>query len=285
MAVKKYKPYTPSRRFMIGYDFSDLTKNKRPEKSLTTHIGSTGGRNNKGRITMRFMWGGHKRLYRIIDFKGYDKANIPAKVASIEYDPYRTVRIALLNYADGEKRYVLAWKGIKVGDEVISGEKAPIKPGNRKQLKDIPEGVNIYLLEFTPFSTGKLVKSAGLYATISGKDENTKLMLIKLPSGELRKFNENCRATIGELGNEQHKHIVIGKAGRQRWLGRKPKNLGINMNPVDHPLGGWEAHTDIGSKKGQKSFSGKIVAAGIKTRSSKKPSSKFIAASRRKNAQ
>jgi large subunit ribosomal protein L2 len=237
MALKKYKPYTPSRRFMIGYDFSDITK-KGPEKSLTTFIGKTGGRNNQGRVTSRRMGGGHKRLYRLVDFRGYDKAEIPAKVASIEYDPYRTSRIALLHYADGEKRYVLARQGIKVSDEVVSGENAPIVSGNRKQLKDIPEGVEIHALEITPFSAGKIIKSAGSSALIAGKDDAQGLVFIKMPSGEVRKFNKNCWATIGKIGNEQHKNIVIGKAGRQRWLGKKPRVLGKNMNPVDHPHGG-----------------------------------------------
>lgn len=281
MAVKKYKPYTPSRRFMIGYDFSDLTK-KTPEKSLTKVVKKTGWRNNRGRVTMRFRGGGHKQLYRMVDFRGYDKLDIPAKVASIEYDPYRTARIALLNYADGEKRYVLAWKGISVGNEVMNWGKAPIKGGNRKQLKEIPEWVNIYNLELTPFTKGKLIKWAWLYATVSGRDEQTKRVFIKLPSGELRKFDENCWATIWEIGNEQHKNIVIGKAGRQRWMGIKPHVLGINMNPVDHPLWWWESHTDIGSKRGPKSFSGKVVAAWIKTRNKKKRSSKFIVSPRKK---
>ena len=184
------------------------------------------------------MAGGHKRLYRIIDFKGYNKLDIPAKVASIEYDPYRTARIALLNFVDGEKRYVLAWKGIAVGQKVANGLSSEIAPGNRKQLKDIPEGMNIFNLEITPFSEGKLIKSAGSVATIAGRDEALKVVFVKMPSGEVRKFNENCRATIGEISNGDHKNVVIGKAGRQRWLGRKPRVLGKNMNPVDHPLGG-----------------------------------------------
>ena len=184
-----------------------------------------------------------------MDFKGYDKAGIPAKVASVEYDPYRTPRIALLNYADGEKRYVLAWQGIKVGDVVEIGEKASIAAGNRKQLKNIPEGMSVHNLEITPFSVGKVIKTAGSAALISGRDEANHLVFIKMPSGEVRKFNENCWATIGVIGNEQHKNVIIGKAGRQRRLGRKPRVLGKNMNPVDHPHGGGEAHSPIGSKK------------------------------------
>ena len=280
MAVKKYKPYTPSRRFMIGYDFSDLTQ-KRPEKSLTKTLGRTGGRNNQGRITSRFMAGGHKRLCRIIDFKGHNKIDIPARVAAVEYDPYRTARIVLLNYVDGEKRYVLGWKGATVGQVVMNGNKGDIAAGNRRQLKDIPEGMNIFNLEITPFSEGKLIKSAGSLATIAGRDEALKVVFVKMPSGEVRKFNENCWATIGELSNGDHKNVVIGKAGRQRWLGRKPRVLGKNMNPVDHPLGGGEAHSPIGSKRGPKSFSGKLVASGMKTRKGKKWSDKFIVSKRK----
>jgi large subunit ribosomal protein L2 len=281
MAVKTYKPYTPSRRFMVWYDFTDITT-KKPEKSLTKFLGKTWGRNNKGRITSRCKWGGHKRLYRMVDFKWYDKADIPAKVVSIEYDPYRTCRIALLNYIDWEKRYVLAWKWIKIWEEVLSGEKSEIKAWNRKKLKDIPEGINIFNLEVTPLSKWKLIKSAGTYATISWKDELQWLVFIKLPSGEIRKFNENCRATIWEVGNEQHKNIVIGKAWRKRRMWIKPKVLWINMNPVDHPHGWWEAHSDIWQKKWPKSFSGKLVTPWIKTRRKKKWSDKFIVSKRKK---
>jgi len=282
MAIKKYKPYTPSRRFMIGYDFSAITA-KKPEKSLTVSVGRTGGRNNQGRITTRWMGGGHKRLLRIIDFKGYDKCDIPGKVATIEYDPYRTSRIALINFVDGEKRYVLAWKWAAVWDEIMNGEKSPIKAWNRKKLKDIPEGMTVYNLEVTPLSKGKLIKSAGSSAALVGRDEAQKVVFVKLPSGEVRKFNEECWATIGEISNDQHKNIVIGKAGRQRWLGRKPRVLGKNMNPVDHPHGGWEGHSPIGSKRWPKSFTGKNVSAGIKTRKAKKWSSKFIVTKRTKN--
>jgi len=279
MAVKKYKAYTPSRRFIIGYDFSDITKTK-PEKSLVKFIKKTWWRNNQWRVTSRFIWGGHKQLYRIMDFKWYDKADIPAKVASIEYDPYRTSRIALLNFADGEKRYVLAWKNINVGDKVMYGKKSPIQPWNRKQLKDIPEWVNIFNLELTPFSEWKLVKSAWSYASIVGKDEATNNIFIKLSSWEVRKFNENCRATIWEIWNDQHQNVILGKAGRMRWLGRKWRMLGKSMNPCDHPHWGWEWHTEIGLKKWPKSFSGKIVAPGIKTRKNKKWSTKFIVSKR-----
>ena len=281
MAIKTYKPYTPSRRFMIWYDFSDLTT-KKPEKSLTKFLGKTWGRNNKWRTTTRSRWGGHKRLYRMIDFRGYDKADIPAKVASIEYDPYRTCRIALLNYIDGEKRYVLARKWITLWETVMSWEKSEIKAWNRKKLKDIPEWVNVFNLEITPLSKGKLIKSAWTSATISWKDTLQWLVFIKLPSGEVRKFNENCWATIWEVGNEQHKNIVIWKAWRQWRLWRKPKVLWVNMNPVDHPHGGWEWHSSIGLKKWPKSFAGKLVTPWIKTRKTKKWSDKFIVSKRKK---
>jgi large subunit ribosomal protein L2 len=188
-----------------------------------------------------------------------------------------------LTYADGEKRYVLGWKWMAVGDKIIAWPKSPITPGNRKQLKDIPEWVNVFNLEVTPFSMGKLIKSAWSYAGIVGRDEAAKKVFIKLPSGEVRKFDENCRATIWEIGNDQHQNIVIGKAGRQRRMGKKPHVLGKNMNPVDHPHGWWEWHSPIGSKRWQKSFAGKLVTAGIKTRRKKKWSTKFIVSKRTKN--
>jgi len=281
MPVKTYKPYTPSRRYIVGYDFSDITKTT-PEKSLTKWAKSSGWRNNAWRITTRFKGGGHKKAYRTVDFRGYDKEWIPAKVASIEYDPFRTCRIALLNYVDGEKRYTLAWKWIKVWDEIVCGEKWQIIPGNRKQLKNIPEGMHIFNLELTPITKGKLIKSAGMSATIVGKDETETLIFVKLPSWEVRKFNSNCRATIGIVWNDQHKNIVIWKAGRQRRKWKKPKVLGINMNPVDHPHGWWEAHSPIWSKKWPRSFSGKRVAPGIRTRTKKKRSDKFIVSRRKK---
>lgn len=278
MWVKVYKPYTPSRRFMTGYTFDEITKTK-PEKSLVTFIWSTGWRNNAGRITSRFRWGGHKRLYRIVDFKGYDKLNVPAKVASIEYDPYRTSRIALLSYADWEKRYVLAWKKVKVGDVVVTGENGSLNDWNRKQLKDIPEWFNIFNLEVTPFTKWKLIRSAWSFWSIVGRDEAEKVVFVKMGSWEIRKFDEKCWATIWELGNEDHKNIVIWKAWRQRWLWKKPNVLWKSMNPVDHPHGGWEWHTDI-ALKAPKSFTGKPVPAWKKTRKAKKWSTKFIVSRR-----
>jgi len=280
MWIKTYKPYTPSRRFMTGYTFEEITKTE-PEKSLVKFIKSKAGRNNQWRITVRFRWGGHKRLYRIVDFRWYDKLNIPATVKSIEYDPYRTARIALVSYADGEKRYVLAWKGAKVGDVVMTGDQAPLKDWNRKQLKDIPDSFMIYNLEVTPFTKWKLFRSAGSYGVVMGRDEQEGIVFVKMPSGEVRKFNEKCWATIWTVSNEEHKNIVIWKAGRSRWLGRRPHVLWKSMNPVDHPHGGWEGHTTIGLKY-PKSFSGKPVPPGKKTRKKKKWSDKFIVQRRKK---
>lgn len=282
MAIKKYKPTTPSRRFMVWYDFSELSKTG-PVKSLTTFIWKSWWRNNQWRITSRFRWWGHKRLYRIIDFKWYDKCNIPAVVASIEYDPYRTCRIALLHFVDGEKRYVLAWNGIKVGDKVMNGDQSEIKNGSRKQLKDIPDGYSVFCIEVTPFTKGKLVRSAGTYATIAGRDDATGHVIVKLQSWEVRKFDGKCYATIGKVWNDEHMNIVIGKAGRQRRKGVKPHILGKNMNPVDHPHWGGEGHSSIGLRKGPKAFNGRRVAPGIKTRSTKKRSNKFIVSRRPKN--
>ena len=280
MGIKTYKPYTPSRRFMTWYTFDEITTSK-PEKKLTKFLGSTWGRNNQGRITTRFRWGGHKKLYRIIDFKWYDKEGIPAKVLSIEYDPYRTARISLVCYADGEKRYVLAWKWAKVWQSIMVGDKSTLDAGNRRRLKDIPEGFTVYGLEVTPNTKAKLLRSAWVYATISWKDEREKKVFIKMPSGEVRKFDEKCWATIWQVSNEERKNIVIGKAGRSRWLGRKPHVLGSSMNPVDHPHGGWEGHTSIGLRY-PKSFTGKPVPAGKKTRRKKKWSDKFIVVGRKR---
>ena len=279
MAVKTYKPTTPSRRSMTWYDFSVLTTS-RPEKSLIKSLHSTAGRNNQGRVTTRHRGGGHKKLYRILDFRGYDKLNIPARVATVEYDPYRTSWIVLLHYADGEKRYVLAWRGVAVGDMVTCGDQALLKPGNRKLLKDIPDGFAIHNLELLPQTKGKMIRSAGQSGVISWRDEEKRLVYVKLPSGEVRMFYETCRATIGVVSNEDHKNIVVGKAGRMRWMGRKPVVLGKSMNPVDHPHGGGEGHTDLGLKY-PKAFNWRPVAPGMKTRSKKKASSKFIAQRRK----
>lgn len=279
MATKTYRPYTASRRFMTGYDFSNLTATK-PHKALTTFIGSTAWRNNAGRITTRHRWSGHKRLYRIIDFRGYDKSNIPATVETIEYDPYRTCRIVLVCYADWERRYNLAWKWVSVGDKIMTGSDALLKHGCRKKLKDIPDGFSIYNLEFTPDTKWKLIRTAGQFGTITWRDEEKWLVYVKLPSTEVRIFNEKCFATIWVVWNEEHKNIVIGKAWRARWMWKRPEVRGKAMNPVDHPHGWWEWSTDIALKY-PKSFRWKPVPPGKKTRKHKKWSDRFIV-SRRK---
>lgn len=278
--MKTYKPYTPSRRFMVGYSFDDLTTDK-PHKALTRWKKSTAGKNNQGRTTTRFRWGWHKRRVREIDSRRYDKENIPAKVEQIEYDPNRTSWIMLVCYADGERRYHLAPKGIAKNDAIICGNSAEIKTWNRKQLFSIPEWVTIYNLEVTPLTKWKLIKSAWAFATIVGKDELAWLVFIKLPSWEVRKFHKNCRATIGIMSNEQHKNIVLWKAWRSRWLWRRPKNRGKSMNPVDHPHGWGEGATSIGMRY-PKSFTGKPVPPGKKTRRTHKRSDKFIVSKRKK---
>ncbi|NIA09795.1 MAG: 50S ribosomal protein L2 [Nitrospiraceae bacterium] len=239
MGVKKFKPYTPGRRFMTVSDFSEITK-KEPEKSLTVGFVRGVGRNNHGRVTCRQKGSGHKRLYRIIDFKR-DKFGVPAKVVSIEYDPNRSARIALLSYADGEKRYILHPEGLKVGDVVLSGSDAEIKLGNALPLRDIPVGTMLHNVEIKPGKGGQIARSAGSFVQLAGKVGD--YAQLKMPSGELRLIHLNCMATIGQLGNIDHKNIVIGKAGRSRWLGIRPTVRGTAMNPVDHPHGGGEGRT------------------------------------------
>ncbi len=242
MAVKKVKPTSPGRRFQVYSKYGEITT-ATPEKSLLKVLKKSGGRNVNGRITSRHRGGGHKRFYRIIDFKR-DKINVPAKVASIEYDPNRSARIALLHYLDGEKRYILAPLNLIVGDIVVSGAKADIKPGNTLQLKNIPLGTQIHNIELRIGKGGQLVRSAGTYAQLMAKER--KYALIKLPSGEVRMVLLNCKATIGRLGNVVHENISLGKAGRKRWLGRRPSVRGVAMNPVDHPMGGGEGRSSGG---------------------------------------
>jgi len=273
MALKKFKPTTPSRRFMITTDYSELSKVD-PEKSLLAPLKSTGGRNSYGRITLRFRGGGHKRRYRIIDFKR-NKFDIPARVATIEYDPNRTANIALLIYADGEKRYILSPKGLKVGDTVMNGSQAEIKAGNAKSLSEIPLGTLVHNIEFEPGRGGKIAKSAGTYAQLMAKEG--KYALLKMPSGELRNVRSTCIATIGVVGNEDHKNEVHGKAGRRRWLGRRPHVRGMVMNPCDHPMGGGE-----GASKGHLPQSPwGLPAKGYKTRRGRKNSDRFIVRKRK----
>ncbi|MDD3776017.1 MAG: 50S ribosomal protein L2 [Actinomycetota bacterium] len=236
MALKKYKPTSPGRRLATVSDFSDLTK-KRPEKSLTSSLNKKSGRNNNGRVTTRHTGGGHKRLYRAIDFKR-NKDNIPAKVAAIEYDPNRSARIALLNYADGEKRYIVAPRKLNVGDTVVSGPQADIKPGNCLPLENIPTGTVIHNIELKAGKGAEIVRSAGGSAQLVAKEEG--YASIKLPSGEVRMVSIKCRATIGQIGNVEHEIVRLGKAGRKRWLGVRPTVRGTAMNPIDHPHGGGE---------------------------------------------
>lgn len=242
MPVKKYKPTSAGRRGMTVSTFSEITK-KTPEKSLLQPLRSTGGRNNQGRTTIRFRGGGHKRRYRVIDFRR-DKDGVPAKVAAIEYDPNRSARIALLHYADGEKRYIIAPVGLNVGDTVVSGPDADIKPGNALPLRNIPVGTVVHNIEMRPGKGAQLVRSAGAAAQLMAKEG--KYATVRLPSGEFRMVLQECRATIGQVGNVEHENIVLGKAGRKRYLGRRPHTRGLAMNPVDHPHGGGEGHSPIG---------------------------------------
>jgi large subunit ribosomal protein L2 len=268
MALKQYKPRTPARRFYDVADFSALTK-KRPERKLTEAKASTGGRNNVGRITSRFRGGGHKRRYRVIDFKR-NKFGIPAKVASIEYDPNRSSRIALLHYVDGTKSYILAPDGLLVGDQIISSKSADIKPGNTLPLRFIPAGTLIHNIEMKIGKGGQMVRSAGTAAQLMAKEGD--YAHVRLPSSEVRMIHLNCCATVGQVSNAMHARISIGKAGRTRWLGRRPHNRGVTMNPVDHPMGGGEGRSSGGrhpcSPWGQ-------LAKGKKTRTSKR-SNRFI---------
>ena len=242
MAIRKVKPTSPGRRSQTYSSFEEITTTK-PEKRLLKAIKKTGGRNAKGRITCRHRGGGHKRHYRIIDFKR-DKIGIPAKVASIEYDPNRSTRIALLHYVDGEKRYILAPLNLKVNEFVESGPDADIKPGNALPLSNIPLGTQIHNIELHAGNGGQIVRSAGTYAQLMAKED--RYALIRLPSGEVRMVLLNCRATVGQLGNVAHEKIELGKAGRKRWLGRRPKVRGVAMNPVDHPMGGGEGRSSGG---------------------------------------
>jgi large subunit ribosomal protein L2 len=268
MGIKKRQPVTPTQRYQTYSDFSEIT-DKVSLKSLLVPLPRTGGRGNTGRVTSRHRGGRHKRKYRIIDFKR-DKLGIPAKVASIEYDPNRSSRIALLHYRDGEKRYIIAPLGLKKGDEVIAGEGVPLKVGNALPLREIPVGMEFHNLELQPGKGGELIRSAGGYGLILTKEEP--YAHVKLPSGEVRLVSLNCFATLGKVSNPDHSKIVIGKAGRNRWLGRRPHPRGTSMNPVDHPMGGGE-----GRSKGHipRSPTG-VPAKGFKTRKKKKLSNKYI---------
>lgn len=243
MGIKVYKPTTPGRRNATGYTFEEITKDE-PEKSLVVPLKKHAGRNFQGRITVRHRGGGHKRLYRIIDFKRRDKEGIPAKVISIEYDPNRTARIALLQYADGEKRYILAPLGLQVGDIVMSGPQAEIKVGNAMPLANIPVGTLVHNVELYPGHGGQIARAAGAVVQLLGKEEG--YAILRLPSGEIRKVRLECYATIGQVGNLEHANIRLGKAGRKRWLGIRPTVRGSAMSPRDHPHGGGEGRAPIG---------------------------------------
>lgn len=269
MAIKRYKPITPGRRYMTIVDRSDLSKVE-PEKSLLTPLRKTGGRNSAGRITSRFRGGGHKRQYRIIDFKR-NKIGVPGKVKTLEYDPNRTANIALIVYADGEKRYILAPNTLKIGDTIISGDKIEIKAGNATQLRNIPSGTYIHNIEMKPGKGGQIARSAGTAAQVLSVEG--KYALLKMPSGETRKILAECRATIGIVGNAEWMNQTTGKAGKIRWLGRKPHVRGCAMNPVDHPHGGGEAKHSAGNPHPVSPWG--QSAKGFKTRK-KKPSDKFI---------
>jgi large subunit ribosomal protein L2 len=264
MGVKAYKPTSAARRYYSVSDFKEVTKGKKPEKKLLEHQTSTGGRNAHGRITSRFRGGGHKQRYRIIDWRR-DKNGVPASVASIEYDPNRTARIALLHYVDGEKRYILAPDGMNVGDKVLSHKSADIKPGNALALRHIPLGTTIHNIELKKGKGAQLVRSAGSGAALMAKDGD--YAQVRLPSGEVRMVHLDCIATVGQVSNIDHANISIGKAGRSRWLGKRPHNRGVTMNPVDHPMGGGEGRTSGGrhpcSPWGQ-------LAKGLKTRNNKR---------------
>lgn len=274
MAVRKIKPTTPGQRFKVVSSFEAITA-ERPEKSLTRGKKSTGGRNNTGKMTMRYRGGGHKKRYRIIDFKR-DKFDITGVVKTVEYDPNRNARIALIEYKDGERRYIVAPTGIQVGQEVLSGSKAAPEIGNALFLKDIPLGTIVHNIELNPRQGGKMARSAGTYAQLAAKEG--KYGVLKLPSGEVRMVLLTCMASIGTVSNSDHSLERSGKAGRSRWLGRRPRTRGVAMNPVDHPMGGGEGRASGGHPRSRKG----IPAKGYKTRARKKITSKFIVEKRKK---
>ncbi len=275
MGIKKYKPVTPSLRFRETNDFAELTRST-PEKSLTKGLTKSGGRSSNGRKTVRGRSGGHKRRYRQIDFKR-NKDGVVAKVVSVEYDPNRSAFISLLHYVDGEKRYILAIEGLKVGSSISSGPDAPLKPGCAKEMGDIPLGTRIHNVEFQPGRGGQLVRTAGQSAQIIGREGD--FVILRLPSKEIRIFRKECRATIGIISNQDHQNTTKGKAGASRWAGRSPKVRGVAMNPVDHPHGGGE-----GKSKGYKRATSPtgVPAKGYKTRDRNKKSNKYIIKRRKK---
>ncbi|KQR65226.1 50S ribosomal protein L2 [Pedobacter sp. Leaf176] len=274
MGLRKFKPVTPGTRFRVGASFAEITATK-PEKSLVVSSKKSGGRNNTGKMTMRYMGGGHKKSYRLIDFKR-DKFDIPATVATVEYDPNRTARIALLNYADGEKRYIIAPEGLQVGSVLLSGDTAAPEVGNTLKLSNIPLGSIIHNVEIHPGKGAQLARSAGAYAQLAARDG--KYATLKMPSGETRLILTTCLATIGAVSNSDHANEVLGKAGRKRWLGRRPRTRPVAMNPVDHPMGGGEGRSSGGHPRSRNG----VLAKGYKTRELKKYSNRYIIERRKK---
>lgn len=280
MALKSFRPLTPASRFKALPDFAEITKDK-PEKSLTSPLKKSGGRNNNGRMTMRHRGGGHKRKFRIIDFKR-NKRDILADVVAIEYDPNRSSRIALLQYPDGVKAYILAPLGLEVGAKVSAGEKVDPKVGNALPLKSIPLGLAVHNVEITAGRGAQMIRSAGSQAILSSREGG--FALIKLASGEIRKINEECYATIGQVGNTDHMNVSAGKAGRTRWLGRRPHVRGMVMNPIDHPMGGGQGKSKGGGGRHHPMSPWGQLAKGFKTRRKHKPSDRFIVARRKAKA-
>ncbi|RMH04394.1 MAG: 50S ribosomal protein L2 [Nitrospirae bacterium] len=270
MALKEYRPTSPGRRGMTNITDEGLA-HVRPEKRLTEFLGHSGGRNSQGRITVRFRGGGHKRLYRIIDFKR-DKVGVPAKVVRFEYDPNRTARIALLHYADGEKRYILAPIGLEIGMVVQSGPDAEVRPGNALPLAAMPMGTMVHNVELKPGKGGQLARSAGAFAQVMGREDG--YVQLRLTSGEMRRVLGTCMATVGQVGNLDHENVSIGKAGRSRWMGRRPHVRGVVMNPVDHPHGGGEGKSGQGNPHPVSPWG--VPTKGFKTRKKNKPSSRLI---------
>jgi large subunit ribosomal protein L2 len=274
MGTRKLRPMTPGQRHAVRNDYSELTANE-PEKSLVVSVKRSGGRNHSGKMTMRYIGGGHKKAYRIIDFKR-DKENINGKVMTIEYDPNRTSFIALVNYSDGEKRYIIAPTGLKVGQDIMSGAQAAPEVGNALQLKDIPLGTLIHNIEMRPGQGAKIARSAGSYAQLAAREG--KYATIKMPSGETRMILVNCMASIGTVSNSDHNKVSSGKAGRNRWKGIRPRVRGVAMNPVDHPMGGGEGRASGGHPRSRKG----LLAKGYKSRKLSNPSNKYIVERRKK---
>ncbi len=276
MAVKKIRPVTPGQRFRLSPTFSEISKNTKPEKSLLASKKRSGGRNHDGKMTMRYLGGGHKKKYRIIDFKR-DKHNVPGEVKSIEYDPNRTARIALIQYADGEKRYIIAPDNLKVGTKIVAGPKVAPEVGNALPLSDIPVGTIIHNIELKPGKGAALARSAGSFVQLVAREG--KYSTVKLPSGEMRMVLGTCYATVGSVSNGDHMNQTIGKAGRNRWLGKRPRTRGVAMNPVDHPMGGGEGKASGGHPRSRNG----LYAKGLKTRKPKKYSDRLIVSKRKKS--